>query len=623
MKSLTIRQKNILNILQDSSSSLSGKIIAETLNVSLRTIQTDMNELKKLGLVSSNKTGYTIIEQTPANTCIEDDDRKATILQYLLSSNEPLSIFDLTEKLYISESSIQLELSKIKLDLETRNLKLITKNNRLSINGTEFNKRQLLKQIVYSKLPSNVVNIENLSSYFKDMDVKKIYEIVNSSIESNGYHIQDSYSSSLLFNIIIALYRISKGMHISEIDEYLTQEEKNTPEYQLSLAVCNRFSLHYGIQVQQQDIIYITNLFKGNIISPNESSNMLYSNTFKNQVSDILLTVLNQYMITVDISQSIQNLALHIYELIKRAKHNSYVSNQIKTTIKENCPLIYDIAVSFAQKIEICFDISIPDEEIGFLSIYIGFIIESAKEYTNNIQVLLYANNYHHIANNIENRLSTKYKDQINIHVINSDKDTLPNQNFDIIISTLPLEIIGKKVIRISPFLNQSDLNKIDEEINDCLQKKELKQNNEFLMSCFNQKLFFINSALDTKEKAILFLSSKMEEFGIVAKGFYESVLERERLSSTCFFNSFAIPHALIMNAKETMLAILINKKGIKWDNDMIKLVILIAVKKGDVSQFSKIYEHLAKILCSPIYLSSLIQCNTYSEVLQVIKFVK
>lgn len=177
MKNLTIRQKNILNILQDSSSSLSGKIIAETLNVSLRTIQTDMNELKKLGLVSSNKTGYTIIEQTPANTCIEDDDRKSTILQYLLSSNEPLSIFDLTEKLYISESSIQLELSKIKLDLETRNLKLITKNNRLSINGTEFNKRQLLKQIVYSKLPSNVVNIENLSSYFKDMDVKKFTKL--------------------------------------------------------------------------------------------------------------------------------------------------------------------------------------------------------------------------------------------------------------------------------------------------------------------------------------------------------------------------------------------------------------------------------------------------------------
>ena len=127
----------------------------------------------------------------------------------------------------------------------------------------------------------------------------------------------------------------------------------------------------------------------------------------------------------------------------------------------------------------------------------------------------------------------------------------------------------------------------------------------------------------NAKEKAISFLCSKMTEFGIVSDGFYESVIERERLSSTCFFNSFAIPHALIMNAKETMLAILINRKSIQWDDNNIKLVILIAVKKGGVSEFSKVYEHLAKVLCSPVYLSNLIQCNTYSEVLQAIKFVK
>ena len=623
MKQLTVRQKNIIKILQESSENISGKIIADTLSVSLRTIQNDMNELKKLGIISANKTGYSLTGQSTNTTCIEEDDRKSTILQYLLSSNKPLNIFDLAEKLYISESLLQLELAKIKNDLKIRNLTLTIKNNTISITGNEFNKRQLLKQIIYSKLPSNVINIENLSSYFKDMDVKKIHEIIDTSIEANGYHIHDSCSSSLLFNIIIALYRISKGMHMTELNNHLTDKEKQTVEYRLACDVCNRFGLHYGIHIQQQDILYIANLFKGNIISSNKSINMVYSNDFNNQISEILLTVLNQYMITVDVTQSIQNLALHVYELIKRAEHNSYVSNQIKTTIKENCPLIYDIAVSFAKSIETSFNIIIPDEEIGFLSVYIGFIIENAKEYTNKIQVLLYANNYQHIANNIENRLISKYKDQISIHVVNSDKDTLPDKNFDIIISTLHLEIIGRKVIMISPFLTKDDLNKIDEEINECLHKKELKRNNEFLMSCFNPKLFFIDNTINTKEKAISFLCSKMTEFGIVSDGFYESVIERERLSSTCFFNSFAIPHALIMNAKETMLAILINRKSIQWDDNNIKLVILIAVKKGGVSEFSKVYEHLAKVLCSPVYLSNLIQCNTYSEVLQAIKFVK
>lgn len=39
--------------------------------------------------------------------------------------------------------------------------------------------------------------------------------------------------------------------------------------------------------------------------------------------------------------------------------------------------------------------------------------------------------------------------------------------------------------------------------------------------------------------------------------------------------------------------------------------------------RYKTFYEHLVKTACSPIYLISLIQCNTYSEVLQVIKFVK
>ena len=173
-----MRQKNIIKILQGSSESISGKVIADTLNVSLRTVQNEMNELKRIGIVNSDKTGYTLAEDNTNLTRIDNDDRKSTILQYLLSSNKPLDIFNLADKLYISESSLQLEFSKIKKDFNNKHLSLVIKNNTVTIDGTEFNKRQLLKQIIYSKLPSNVINIENLSFYFKDFDVERIHEIM-------------------------------------------------------------------------------------------------------------------------------------------------------------------------------------------------------------------------------------------------------------------------------------------------------------------------------------------------------------------------------------------------------------------------------------------------------------
>ena len=163
MHEFTMRQKNIIKILQGSSESISGKVIADTLNVSLRTVQNEMNELKRIGIINSDKTGYTLAEDNTNLTSIDNDDRKSTILQYLLSSNKPLDIFNLADKLYISESSLQLEFSKIKKDFNNKHLSLVIKNNTVTIDGTEFNKRQLLKQIIYSKLPSNVINIENLS----------------------------------------------------------------------------------------------------------------------------------------------------------------------------------------------------------------------------------------------------------------------------------------------------------------------------------------------------------------------------------------------------------------------------------------------------------------------------
>lgn len=145
MYEFTMRQKNIIKILQGSSESINGKVIADTLNVSLRTVQNEMNELKKIGMVSSDKTGYTLIENNTNLTRIDNNDRKSTILQYLLSSNKPLDTFDLADKLYISESSLQLEFSRIKQDFNDKHLSLVIKNNTVTIDGTEFNKRQLLK----------------------------------------------------------------------------------------------------------------------------------------------------------------------------------------------------------------------------------------------------------------------------------------------------------------------------------------------------------------------------------------------------------------------------------------------------------------------------------------------
>ena len=112
--------------------------------------------------------------------------------------------------------------------------------------------------------PSRMMNIDNLADYFHDMDISSLYTIVLSSVEANGYYIQDAYSSSLSLNLIIGLYRISQDIHTPKLKDVDT----DSIEYKLASEVCHRYTKHFNKTVTEGDIAYITSLF----LRPSRSS---------------------------------------------------------------------------------------------------------------------------------------------------------------------------------------------------------------------------------------------------------------------------------------------------------------------------------------------------------------
>lgn len=133
-------------------------------------------------------------------------------------------------------------------------------------------------------------------------------------------------------------------------------------------------------------------------------------------------------------------------------------------------------------------------------------------------------------------------------------------------------------------------------------------------MDCFDKNLFFIDESIDTSEKAIRFLGQKMIDMGVCEEGFIDSVFEREAMSPTSFFDAFAIPHSIKMNAKKTMFAVLINNKGIEWNYTSVRLCIMIAISREDLSNFSNTYNGAVRVLCDNKHLSSLLSCKNITE---------
>ena len=178
------------------------------------------------------------------------------------------------------------------------------------------------------------------------------------------------------------------------------------------------------------------------------------------------------------------------------------------------------------------------------------------------------------------------------------------------------MEIIGKEVIVVSPFFTMMDQINVDNAIHKCLENKQKIKRNNILSSFFDEKLFFKSNDFGNKEDVIRFLGQNVIDYGLCEEGFVESVLEREQLSSTCFFDTFAIPHALDMNATHTMICVLTSESGIQWDDHVIHIVLMLAVQQNDRKKFMELYNGIVQTLEKPEKVNKLVLSDNLMDFL-------
>lgn len=622
---LSKRQKDILILLSEQTSEIKGAQLAQNLSISLRTLQHEIsiiNSINKNSIISSNRLGYKLNKNNLNVETVKENDDFLNLLRFLLLENKKCDLNVLEDELYISSSTLQNRLKQIQKILSQCSLELKKSKNKIWIEGSEINKRKMIKKMIYLDAEPIFISLNSCSEYFKDMDIIRIKEIILQAIHYNSCKVEDVYSTNLIINIIISLYRMRNGFNLTQIDSNICINE-NDIEYKIANEICKHYSNHWTMSITQEDIYQIASLMVGQIKPFNvteQINNYSINQEFQNKINNILYRTFQYYMLNIDYSSFLYNFSLHVKSLIKRAKIKQNISNEIASNIRLNCPFIYDVAVHIAKEIEDTFDVEVKDEEIGFISIHIGFVIENSVKDNNKIKVLLICNEYHHIQETILKKLKDNFDKSIQIINIIQSYNSSEVEKADLIISTFPLQLLKVKIVMVSPFLTNEDILKIDTMVKTIQNEIIQTKNQKLLLSFFDEQLFFIHNHFDTKNQVINFLGQKIIDFGLSKEGFIESVHKREKMSSTCFFDTFAIPHPIELNAKKTMFCVLINKKGINWDNHNIHLVFMIAIQQKDRKEFMKIYNGIIQTLCNKEKVHQLIQSNNFNEFIECFK---
>ena len=185
----------------------------------------------------------------------------------------------------------------------------------------------------------------------------------------------------------------------------------------------------------------------------------------------------------------------------------------------------------------------------------------------------------------------------------------------DLILTTTSLKHnLDIPTIQISLFVDTEDESHIFQALNLLDKKKNKKQFETMIKDVIKPELFFIDITAENEEELIRMVCKELVKNGYVDDTFVDSVLQREKISSTSFYNGFALPHAINHSAIESCISIVLLKEAMQWHDYSVRLVILLAIEDVDRDLLRIFFDWLSSIVSDSNKLNDLLNVKTHKE---------
>lgn len=217
-------------------------------------------------------------------------------------------------------------------------------------------------------------------------------------------------------------------------------------------------------------------------------------------------------------------------------------------------------------------------------------------------------------------KVGTLYENNIVIQNY-STYDELPKKHATLLISPIIIQedLPADHLLQVLPFMNEKDISTLGNIINNIERVNKNQSLKKQLDQLFSEKLFSIGTLFETDMETIGHIIPIMERNGYVDSKHLQEVIDREKLSSTSF-GRVAIPHSLKMDALKTGFYVLIQKKGIKWNKNIVHIVLLLTVNKNERRYFQDILESIADIMTTEKAIRRLLTVQNFKEFMHVLR---
>ncbi len=607
------KYERLLAYLAESDDWVTAGELADRLGVTTRSVRSYVTAVKTaakpLEVIVSSTSGYRLNREAYATFLADRRSRDSepgsprervhVIIRSLGDSIDGLDVYDLAAGLFVSESTIEADLRKAKLLVEEAGLSLVRRGSTVALSGTELNRRRLLSRLFRDESAQGFLDLENIQREFSSENLAGFKSELIAMLDGNGYFVNEYSINNVLLHIAIAVDRVGKQQSIDPADDQPAADAELDVSPQLDELIRS----HFGASLGARELRYLSVLLTTRVLTPGHgqpaesvASSYLDPDDLA-AMRDIVRLASDEYLVDLNDEDFIVRLSLHIRNLVARAQENSFSRNPMTRSIKGSYPMIYELAVFIASQIQRREGIVVTEDEIAYIALHVGSYLERQNLREERVTCAIVCPNYYDMHLMLRQKLEAELGTELQVDVVITRADVdWPALSSDIVVTTIPVPTMRDNVVLIQPFLTEGDLQAVRRAIAAVRRHRRRMEIKDELLQYFDERLFYRNVEASSEAELIRMLGGAMVSLGVIDESYVEGAIERERMSSTAFTDTIAVPHAMAMTASRTAIALVVNESPMTWGDNRVNVIALIAFSASGRKAFQNVFDQLVEV---------------------------
>lgn len=635
------RLDDLLELLAKQTTPIPMKELANSFAISERTIRTDIANLNDLlsnvgaSITLVRGQGYLLSihskdkfdewwseSMSSSVTHLTTSEERQAYLLFLLFKNEnPLSLDDFLDQLFVSKNTFYSYLKTARDHLMSYQLKIINRPNiGFEVLGNEFAKRQAISDLLIEKdLQEYLVGFTEMElSLFDNIDLGLLQKLALNHLAPLELLDSDYYHKNILSHFALAISRFLAGHEMSEFPlrvPVLKQQAQNVLTHFLA-----EIDQAFDIQLTNGEKDYFTYYLALNAprLVETAATNNSSIKTAQSIVDELLRAIKRTSNFDwIEDKTLIEDLTSHIEGFINMNLMNARRSNPLLTTIKKSFPQAYDLCLTHLEIVGKKHGLYFSQDEVGYIALHIAGAMErnSISDHRK-YRVILVCGTGRAMSRIIEAKINKYYQETIEV-VDRLSYVELQQQDLttiDFVITTVPLEQLSIPHV----YINMAKLDKEIVKIKHFL--SHFTEANDEIYSLFHED-FYLHEDVENKEQLLERMTLQLFQKDFVPENFLDSIMKREAINQTNINEWLAIPHPMSLLANQSAVSVAIIPNGVDWGNgDLVKFVFLFAITKEDYEDTEEIYSLLLELMEREDIQQALLQQSDYHHFLSYIK---